>query len=290
MPTPLIIGNIYVMPHNLTISSSDIIHSLKLSCQIPDVVEAIASQSIIAEAAQEAGITVTPEELQQEGDDLRFAKKLVKAKETWTWLEKHHLSVNEFEELAYNNILSRKLANHLFSPQLEKSFYEHQLDYVAAVTYEVVFEDRDLALELFYALEEGEINFPEIARLYIPETELRRAYGYQGLRYRKDFRPEIAAAVFAAAPPQALKPITTSKGVHLIWVEEVIQPQLDKQLRQKIITESFSDWLKQQFSAMKIGIPSIFRGKSYSGSHDKPKELRTDFSRIIVAKGGIFPT
>ncbi len=240
------------MPHNLTISSSDIIHSLKLSCQIPDVVEAIASQSIIAEAAQEAGITVTPEELQQEGDNLRFAKKLVRAKDTWTWLETHHLSVNEFEELAYNNVLSKKLANHLFSAQLEKHFYEHQLEYVAAVTYEVVFEDRDLALELFYALEEGEVNFPEIARLYISEPELRRAYGYQGLRYRKDFRPEIAAGVFAAAPPEALKPITTPKGVHLIWVEEVIQPQLDEELRQKIITELFSDWLKQHINAVKI--------------------------------------
>ena len=240
------------MPHNLNISTSDIIHSLKLSCQIPDVVEAIASQSIIAEAAQAAGITVTPEELQQEGDDLRFAKKLVKAKDTWSWLEKHHLSVDEFEELAYNNILSRKLANHLFSNQLEKHFYEHQLDYIAAVTYEVVFEDRDLALELFYALEEGEINFPDIARLYISEPQARRAYGYQGLRYRKNFRPEIAAAVFAAAPPEALKPITTPKGVYLIWVEEIIQPQLDEQLRQKIITESFSDWLKQQITAMKI--------------------------------------
>ena len=240
------------MPHNLNISTSDIIHSLKLSCQIPDVVEAIASQSIIAEAAQAAGITVTPEELQQEGDDLRFAKKLVKAKDTWSWLEKHHLSVDEFEELAYNNILSRKLANHLFFNQLEKHFYEHQLDYIAAVTYEVVFEDRDLALELFYALEEGEINFPDIARLYISEPQARRAYGYQGLRYRKNFRPEIAAAVFAAAPPEALKPITTPKGVYLIWVEEVIQPQLDEQLRQKIITESFSDWLKQQITAMKI--------------------------------------
>jgi parvulin-like peptidyl-prolyl isomerase len=242
------------MPHHLSISSSDIIHNLKLSCQIPDVVEAVASLSIIAEAAQEAGISVTPEELQQEGNDLRFTKKLVRAKDTWTWLEKHHLSVNEFEELAYNNVLSRKLANHLFSAQLEKHFYEHQLDYVAAVTYEVVFEDRDLALELFYALEEGEVNFPEIARLYIPEPELRRAYGYQGLRYRKDFRPEIAAAVFAAAPPEVLKPITTTKGVHLIWVEEVIQPQLDEQLVKKIIAESFSDWLKQQINAMKIVI------------------------------------
>ncbi len=120
----------------------------------------------------------------------------------------------------------------------------------SAVTYEIQFEDRDLALELFYSLEEGEITFPEISRLYIQEPEQRRTYGYQGVRHRKDFRPEIAAAVFAATPPEILKPITTSKGVYLIWVEEVIQAQLDEQLREKIITELFSEWLKQQVEAM----------------------------------------
>lgn len=238
------------MLEHLTISTSDIIHSLKLTCKIPDVVENIATQKIINLAVQEAGITVTPEELQQEGDKLRLEKKLVKAKDTWTWLEKHHLSVKEFEELVYNNVLKKKLANHLFGTKVEKFFYEHQLDYAAAVTYEIQFEDRDLALELFYSLEEGEITFPEIARLYIQESEQRRAYGYQGVRHRKDFRPEIAAAVFAATPPEILKPITTSKGVYLIWVEEVIQPPLDEQLREKIITELFSEWLKQQVEAM----------------------------------------
>ncbi|MEH1837781.1 MAG: hypothetical protein V7L20_03195 [Nostoc sp.] len=34
-------------------------------------------------------------------------------------------------------------------------------------------------------------------------------------------------------------------------MKEVIELQLDKQLHQKIITESFSDWLKQQIKAMK---------------------------------------
>ena len=39
--------------------------------------------------------------------------------------------------------------------------------------------------------------------------------GYLGLQYRKDCRPNIAAAVFAAAPLQALKPITTNQGRYL---------------------------------------------------------------------------
>lgn len=240
------------MPEILTISISDIIDSIKLSCQIPDIVKAIASKTIITEAARSAGVEVTPDEIQQEGDKLRLEKKLVKAKDTWSWLEKNYLSVKDFEELVHHRAASKKLANHLFSSYVEKYFYERRLDYDTAATYEVLFEDRDLALELFYAIEEGEISFAEIARQFILEPELRRAYGYKGLQHRKDFRPEVAVAVFAASAPCILKPITTPKGVHLIWVEETIQPQLDEELREKIISELFSDWLKQQIDCLKI--------------------------------------
>lgn len=240
------------MSQIINISAADIIHRLKLSSQVPGLVEAIASEKIIHEAAQKAQITVTPVEVQQEGDNLRLAKKLVKAQDTLTWLEKHHLSVNEFEESVYNKILAQKVANHLFASQVEQFFYQHQLDYVAAITYEIIFDDKDLALEMFYAVEEGETSFPEIARLYILDPELRSTYGYQGRRHRKDFRPEIAAAVFAASPPQILKPIGTAKGVYLIWVEEITQPQLDESLREKIITELFNSWLKQQLDCIEI--------------------------------------
>jgi parvulin-like peptidyl-prolyl isomerase len=242
------------MSKHLNISTLDIIQKLKRSCEIPDILEAIASEKIITEVVEKAGIEVTEAELQQEGDRFRLEKKLATAKDTWAWLDKHHLSVKDFEKLVYNNLIYQKLANHLFAPQVEKFFYENRLNYEAAVTYEVIFEDRDLALELFYAMEEGEITFPEIARLCIKEPELRRTYGYQGVRYRKDFRPEIAAAVFASSPPGILKPITTPKAVYLIWLEDIIEPKLDEKLRKKIISELFTSWLKKRVSALEINI------------------------------------
>lgn len=232
------------MTEQLNISTSEIVHQLKLSCQIPEIVEAIATQTVINQAASEARIEVTEAELQEEGDKLRLEKKLATAKDTWGWLNRNHLSIQDFEELVRNNLIYKKLANHLFAPQVEKFFYENRINYEAAVTYEVILEDRDLALELFYAFEEGEITFSEIARLYIQDPELRRAGGYQGVRHRKDFRPEVAAAVFAASPLQILKPITSPKGIYLIWVEEIIQPELEDNLRQQIIDELFTDWLK----------------------------------------------
>ncbi|AUT00329.1 peptidylprolyl isomerase [Nostoc sp. CENA543] len=236
----------------IKLSVADIVYHLKLSCQIPNFLEAIATARIITEAAAQAGIEVSIEELQQAADGLRFTYQLFKAEDTWNWLNKHYLSLDDFEDMAKTNLLSAKLANHLFADKIEPFFYAHKIDYAGAVTYEVILDDEDLALELFYALKEGEISFQEIARQYIQSPEIRRAGGYQGIRYRRDFRPEIAAAVFAATPPQVLKPIITPQGVHIIAVEEIITPTLDEQRRLQITRELFSVWLAEQINSVEV--------------------------------------
>jgi parvulin-like peptidyl-prolyl isomerase len=240
------------MDKHLKFSNQDIIRYLKLSCQVPSILEAIATQKIIAEAAENLGIELSVEELQQAADSMRFANRLLKADDTWNWLDKHYLTIDDFEEIAKTNSLYVKLAEHLFADKVEPFFYAHKIDYTGAVTYEVIIDDEDLALELFYALQEGEISFQEIARQYVQNPEIRRAGGYQGIRYRQDFRPEIAAAVFATSPPQLLKPIITPKGVHIINVEEIIEPELDEQRRIQILKNFFSGWLEQQMAELEV--------------------------------------
>jgi hypothetical protein len=189
----------------ITISPEDILHQVKLSCKIPSVVKEIVTRKIIASTAEGLGIKLEPEELQQAADKLRLISKLKTAEDTWAWLQKHSLSLDDFEEMVYTNILSEKLAAHLFT--------DHQ---------------------------------------YIQNTELRRSGGYRGIVRRKELKPEISAAVFAARPPQILKPIVTSKGVHLIWVEELVQPSLDDKLRYQILSELFSAWIKQQIEQVAV--------------------------------------
>jgi parvulin-like peptidyl-prolyl isomerase len=242
------------MTKKITVSSAEIIQQIKLSCQIPSVIEGITTRKIIASTAEELGIKVELEELQQVADHLRLINNLRRAEETLAWLEKHCLSVDEFEEVAYISLISSKLAQHLFTAKVEPFFVEHHLNDAQVVMYEVVLDDEDLAMELFYALTEGEISFYEITHQYIHNLELRRSGGYRGILHRKDLRPEISAAVFAATPPEILKPIVTSKGAHLILVEELIQPQLDEMLRNKILSDLFSEWLKQQIEQFEVEI------------------------------------
>ena len=242
------------MSQAITITSENILQQVKLSYQIPSIVEGIVSRKIIASAADEAGIKVETEELQKAADSIRLMSKLKSADDTWAWLQKHGLSLDDFEEVTYNNVISGKLAQHLFADKVEPFFVEHQLDYAGVVMYEVVLDDEDLAMELFYGIQEGEMSFYEVAHQYIQDTELRRKGGYQGIVRRKELKPEISAAVFAAKAPQVLKPIVTSSGVNLILVEEIIQPELDNNLRSQIMFDLFYEWLKQQSELVEFNV------------------------------------
>ena len=108
------------MSRNLLISSKDIVEQIKISCQIPTVVEAIATLKLIEENASKLGIKVEVEELQQAANGLRLANKLFKAEDTWAWLQKYHLSLDDLEKIAYKNLISQKLSMHL----LEDKYYK----------------------------------------------------------------------------------------------------------------------------------------------------------------------
>lgn len=234
------------MSATIIITKDDIIDRIKLSSKVPEIVEQIVASKVVTDAAFKAGIVIEAEELQEAADQIRLIHKLNNAEDTWTWLEKHGLSIDDFEKMVSTNLLSSKLAQHLFADKVERYFFENQLDYTGVVMYEILLDDEDLALELFYAIKEDEMSFYDVAHQYIQDTELRRKGGYLGTVTRQDLKPEISAAVFAAKPPQILKPIITAQGVHLICVEEIIQPQLDTTLRYKILSTLFFNWLQQQ--------------------------------------------
>ena len=63
------------MSNILKISKEDIIYHLKISCQIPSLLEAIATRKIITETAKKEGISIEIAELQQSADNLRLVNK-----------------------------------------------------------------------------------------------------------------------------------------------------------------------------------------------------------------------
>jgi parvulin-like peptidyl-prolyl isomerase len=231
---------------NIKIGDRDLFYEAKIAGKIPELVRGILRRKIIGQQVEKAKIQPTIAELQQAADRFRIVNKLESAEATNKWLQDYCLSVDDFEDIITQEILYNKLAQHLFGDRVEQLFHQNFLDYSKAIVYEVILEDRDLAMEIFYSLQEGDLSFAEVANRYISDPELRRRGGYIGNVTRKQLRPEISAAVFAAKPPQLIKPAITAVGVHLIQVVEIVEPQLDEQLRQQILTEMFDRWLAER--------------------------------------------
>jgi PPIC-type PPIASE domain len=234
------------MSKNIIITPQEIIHQLKLSCMIPKVTEKIIESKVIVEKAKEIGIIPDSSAVQKTADSIRIAGKLISADDTFKWLEKNCLSSDDFEEIVFLALFTNELSKTLFSNKVKPYFFEHQLDYIEFVMYEVILDDHDLAMELFYAVQENEISFYDVAHKYIQDPELRRHGGYRGLLKRNSLKPEISAAVCNAQAPELLKPIITSSGIHLIFVEEIIKPHLDDQLSQQICFNLFNEWINKE--------------------------------------------
>jgi parvulin-like peptidyl-prolyl isomerase len=240
------------MSNVLKVSPAEIISQIKISGQMSVILEAIAIRRAIATAVIEAKVEVEIDELQEASNKFRAANNLELEEDTWLWLQKQGMSLDDFEEMLQVTILSTKVSQHLFAEQVESYFSHNYLNYAEIVMYEVILDDEDLASKLFSGLQEGKLNFYAVAHEYIQDEELRRVGGYRGLLHRSDLQPEISSVVFAAKPPQILKPIVTAKGVHLILVEELIQPELDQSLKTQIIADLFADWVKQQIDQVEI--------------------------------------
>jgi parvulin-like peptidyl-prolyl isomerase len=226
-----------------TVTPEEIIHQVKLSGQMPSILESIATRKVITNTATEAKIEVTDEEMQLAADHLRLANNLRQADDTYAWMQKQGLTPEEFEDMIYFGVLSSKLAQHLFADKVEPYFVEHQLDYVQVALYEVVLEDEELAQELYFAIKEKEMSFFEVAQKYTKDKELRRNGGYLGLIHRTKLKPEISAAVFSMTPPQLLKPVLSMNGSHLLFVDEIVHPYLSTALKKQITLDFFSSWI-----------------------------------------------
>ena len=234
----------------ISIEPGEIIEFLKQEMLLKGICQKILYQRIREQAAQERGITVTPEEIQTEGDSIRYGKRLEKASDTMTWLEDQMVTVDEWEKGIRVRLLANKLYEHLFDKEVEKYFAQNRLDFDQFILYQIAVPYEQLAQEIFYQIEEEEISFYEAAHLYDIDEKRRYLCGYEGKVYRWGFPPDIAASVFSAPIGEVIGPLKTEQGYHLFMVEEFIPAELTPQRRQEIINRLSKEWLEGEFNYM----------------------------------------
>lgn len=233
-----------------SIEPDEIVNFLKRNIQLREVYEKILQQSVIERVARERGIAVTPEEIQAEAERQRRERRLEKASDTLAWLAAQKITSDDWESGIRDRLLAQKLADHLFSKEVEKFFAQNRLDFDRVLLYQIIVTDFNLAQELFYQIEEREISFYEAAHLYDIDEKRRQQCGCEGKLDRWQFKPDIAAAVFGGSLGVASGPFQTALGYHLFMVEEFIPAELTPQRYQDILDRIFKEWLTSELNYM----------------------------------------
>jgi parvulin-like peptidyl-prolyl isomerase len=228
------------------IESSEIIKLLRKERQLKPFCQQVLQKKVIDKAAEERGLTVTPEEIQVAGDKLRRDKRLEKAADTIAWLAEQMISVEDLEAGICDRILSQKLAEHLFDKDVEKIFVQSKLQFDQIILYQIIVANLQLAQEIFYEIQEGEISFFDAAHLYDIDETRRHLCGCEGKVYRWALKPDIAVAVFSAKPGEVIRPIETERGYHLFMVEKFIPAELTPERYQEILHNLFNEWLANE--------------------------------------------
>lgn len=216
---------------------------LKQEMLLKGICRKILARRIVDRAARDREVVVTPEEIQQEADEVRRKMRLERASDTIAWLNDSMMSAEDWEAGIRHRILTKKLAEHLFSEEIDPYFVQHRLEYDRFKLYQIIVSSPEFAQEIFYQIEEQEISFYEAAHLYDIEVGRRDRCGYEGKVGRTQLAPAIAALVENAPLAELLGPVASEKGYHLVIVEEHIPAELTPQKRQEIVNLLFKQWL-----------------------------------------------
>ncbi len=225
------------------IEPEEIVNFLKVKMSLRKIYEEILFQRIINSSAALRGVNVTIEEIEAEANRQRREKHLEKATDTLAWLSEQLVTPNDWENGIRNRLLADKLAEALFSKDVETFFSQHRLEFEQVVLYEIIVADEKLAQELYYQIEEGEISFYDAAHRYHIDEQCRQKCGYEGEVYRWSMQPNIAAIIFSIPPQHLIGPIKTDKGYHLMIIEEMIPAELTVNRYQEILNQMFQQWL-----------------------------------------------
>ena len=231
-----------------SIEPEEIVSFLKKNIRLKEVYQEIVHQKIINQAAQERGLTVTPEEIQAEADKQRREKRLEKASDTLAWLEDQIITSEDWEVGIYDHILKQKLSEHLFAQEVEKFFAKNRLNFEQILLYRISTPSEQFAQELFYQIEEQEISFYEAAHFYDTDEERRHQCGYEGKLYRWSLKPDIAAAIFSANPAEVIGPLKSEQEYQLFMVEKFIPAELTQETYKDIINNMFEEWLASELN------------------------------------------
>jgi parvulin-like peptidyl-prolyl isomerase len=233
---------------NDTITPEDVVRFLSLTGQSQSIYNQIIIHKEVVKKAKELGIVISDEQLQRFADNFRSLKGLYSAQEMIDYLERSGLDEDDFEAFCEASLLTADLKEHMAEEKkVEEYFINNRSEFDFARISVIIVGKEGLANEIAMQVTEDGEDFHALARRHSLDEATKYSGGYVGVVSRKMLSPEIAAKVFNADAGDLVGPFQKDEHQELIWVEEVIKPELTDQIKEGIKERIFAQWVSRFF-------------------------------------------
>ncbi len=161
------------------------------------------------------------------------------------WRESRGLGLDQLERLVSFETRLQQATEKLWSGEVSSLFLEKRAEFDQVVMSVVRIDDADLATELFFQLQEGELSFPELVENYAQGLD-RTNRGIVGPIRVQQLNPLLAKVVRRYRPGVLIPPLDISGRVHLMRVESLQPAQLDGPLQDQLLIRLRNQWLNLQ--------------------------------------------
>jgi glycosyltransferase involved in cell wall biosynthesis len=165
--------------------------------------------------------------------------------ERQAWLQQHGLTETQFLDLATRKLRIEKFKQATWDSKLEPYFRERKQQFDSVVYSLIRTRDADMARELYFRLLEDEQPFAELARQYSEGAEAQTG-GLIGPVALDSPHPKLAQILITSQVGQLSPPTRIGEWWTIVRKEKFTPARLDEPMRQRLLNELFSTWLKEQ--------------------------------------------
>jgi hypothetical protein len=234
------------LPKIFPATDLEITSYLRRSCQIADLATRTERETLIVNLCESLGIEITDEEWQLAGDTFRREHNLLGVAETTQWLDRQRVTLDEWSEGLKNDLLAKKLKEHLFSEIVDGYYLQNRENYKRVALSQILVTDLEEAQKIVRSLREQNASFCKLAIEHSRGKQSQENGGFVGTRFLTEFNEEIVRAIENAKEGEVIDPIQTKFGYHILRVEKWFPTQLSESVREKILDSFFESWLQKQ--------------------------------------------
>ncbi len=237
-----------------SLSLQELLTALRRKLRLLPLLREALAEKVILQAAHQAGLSVSRDELQQAANRFRTRHGLTSVDQMQKWLLEQGLTALDFEDSLRQELLLGKFRDHLVQGRLNDQFTAHRDRYARARLRQLIVPSEGAARELLSQMRDEGRDFVELARSHSLDPASRATGGDLGIVARWQLLPAVAGAVFAASPGSVVGPLAIPQGFALLLVEELLPAQLDEAATAHLRRELFDSWLHERLSNIRFDL------------------------------------